>query len=158
MLLGSLKGRGVMVFTEHDDQLIAQGLAQFEAQVQGAEVVAHQASWLPAICITLTSPSNSPSSATVISAEMLRNSRVRNFIASFIGGSQVVLLAFAVQGRSVDAQGFRRLIQRAGSGQDGADVGFFQFIQAQRRADAWRIIDGVSAIPRWRSRPAPAGR
>ena len=49
----------------------------------------------------------------MISAEMLRKSRVRNFIASFIvAHSQVVLLAFAIQRRGVDAQGLGGLVQR----------------------------------------------
>jgi hypothetical protein len=43
-------------------------------------------SWEFAICMTLTSPSTSPNNATVIKAEMLKNSLVRNFMASLMPG------------------------------------------------------------------------
>src|SRR5450830_1534356 len=93
-------------------------------------------SWVLAICITLTRPSIRPSKATVISAEILRKSRVRSFIVSFmVDYSQVVLFAFAVQRRGVDAQCLGGLVKGVAGGQYGADMGFFQLVQAQRGAD-----------------------
>src|SRR5450830_1067791 len=105
-------------------------------------------SWVLAICITLTSPRINPSRATVISAEILRNNLVRSFIANFIRySSQVVLFAFAVQGRRVDAQGSGSLIQGVAVGQYGADMRFLQFVQAQRRADTGGIVGRLFGHP-----------
>ncbi|MDT4866208.1 hypothetical protein FQZ97_1010510 [compost metagenome] len=41
-LPGCFEGGGIVVFAEHDDQLITQGLAKLEPPIQGDEVVAHQ--------------------------------------------------------------------------------------------------------------------
>src|SRR3989344_844470 len=91
-------------------------------------------SWVLAICMTLTKPRINPSKATVINAEMLRNNRVRSFIASFIKScSKVVLLAFAVQRRRIDAECAGRLVQRVAGRKYGADMSFFQLVQAQSR-------------------------
>ena len=89
-----------------------------------------KASWVLAICITPNTPSTNPISATVISAEMLRNRRVRSLIASFIAAcSQVVLLAFAIQRGGVNAQGFGRLVEGVTGGQHGADVCLLQLVE-----------------------------
>ena len=88
------------------------------------------ASWVLAICITLTTPSNSPSNATVMSAEMLKNSRVRSLIAIFIGGSQVVLLAFSIKCRGVNAQGLRRLVEGFAGRQYRPDMRLLQLVEA----------------------------